>query len=89
MAKTTPRKRPGAPLKIEVLYAYLSVDEAGDEGLCGYVPKGGGPWTPMIGADWKRVQSLKGIARELARESGRAIRLAIFGTREDLEVIQP
>lgn len=72
--------------RIETLWAFLSVDKQGNEGLCGHVIPGLG-WIGMMAADERRVDALREIAREIARESGKKIRLAKFTLREDLSVI--
>jgi hypothetical protein len=42
---------------------------------------------PLVAADRARVESLRGIAREIARLGGRPVKLVRFLVREDLEVI--
>jgi hypothetical protein len=73
--------------RIETLWAYLSIDEGG-EGVCA-APLGPLPVVPLIAADRARVESIKPIARELAKRFGKPVRLAKFSTREDVEIYQP
>lgn len=59
----------GRFLKIEKLYAFVSKDKDGNEGVMA-MQKPSGVWLPLIGADMKRVDSLKPIADEIAKVSG-------------------
>jgi hypothetical protein len=73
-------------LFVESLWAFLSVDEQGNEGLCGHRVEGLG-WVALVGADEARVVLLRPIAKQIARESGSKIKLVRFTTREELEMI--
>jgi hypothetical protein len=73
-------------LKIDELYAFIVSDETA-EGLPAF--SANGMMIPMVCADKARVDSLRGIARKMARESGRKITLARFSVRENIEVIEP
>lgn len=74
-------------LKIDEVFAFVSVDDEG-EGICGFM-RPNGQWMPLVGADMKRVESLRPIAKDIARSSGKTIRLLHFSTRRELEVIEP
>lgn len=43
----------------------------------------------MLRIDMARVDSLRGIARDIASASGKKIRLLLFEGRKELEVIEP
>ena len=73
--------------KIETLYAYLSENSPDDEGLVGM--KVGDTWVAMVGADMQRMESLKDIAQDMARATGKKIILAKFSTKTVLETIEP
>jgi len=74
--------------KIDVLFAFISVNEGlEDEGVVAALV--GDTWMPLVGADMDRVESLKPLAVEVARVTGKRIVLAKFGNREDLEEIAP
>ena len=73
--------------RIEHIWAYLSLDEAG-EGVCAG-PLGPYPFVPFIAADPARLAQLGPLAREIARRADRVIILAKFGSREDVERIEP
>lgn len=75
------------PLKIEEMFAFVSVDEKGDEGVCGFTNPETGEWIPMVGADMARVDSLKGMARSIARITGRPVKLIKFRDRLEVEDI--
>ncbi len=76
--------------KIEEMYAYIAHerDDPADEGLTAF--KGSsGAWLPMVGADEKRMTSLKLMAQGIANITGQKITLVKFSVRTDLETIIP
>jgi hypothetical protein len=73
--------------KINALWAFLAVDEDGDEGVIGF-QAGDGP-VPLVGADENRVESYRELATLTALASGLTVRLVKFSTREELEVFTP
>jgi hypothetical protein len=74
------------PRCIERIWAWLSVDAAGNEGvLAGPSPFGG--LMPLIAADEARLESLRPMARAIAAGAKMRIVLARFETRADLELI--
>jgi hypothetical protein len=74
-------------LQITEMYAFVAVDRDGDEGIIG-MRAPDGSWMPLVGADKARVESLRSIAREIARASHREVRLLRFSVREELEVLR-
>jgi len=58
----------GRFLKITELYAFVSKDKDGNEGLLGFRSHEG--WMPMVGADVERVESLIPLANEIKKRSG-------------------
>lgn len=75
--------------RLRELWAYLAVDPADDqEGVAAFLGPGG-MWMPMIGGDERRIRDLEPQARQLARHSGRKMRLVKFTVREDLKEIDP
>jgi len=82
------RHDPGNHLRrIDHIWAFLSLDEAG-EGVCAG-PLGPYPFVPLIAADPAQLAQLGPLAREIARRADRVIILAKFGSREDVERIEP
>ena len=82
-------KPPNVIQRIDMLYAFMSVDEQGREGLCA-VPMRGLPGPiPLITADKGRLESLIPIAQALANRANMHIRLVMFSARQDLDVIEP
>ena len=69
------------------VWAFLSIDQDGDEAICG-MPFDGG-WIAMIAADMKRVESLMPIATAMAKQSGMKIKLVKFTTRREIQEIGP
>jgi len=74
--------------KIEVIYAFISIDEGpDDEGIVAALV--GDRWLPLVGADMDRVESLRPLAMGVACATEKRIVLARFGDREDLEELKP
>ncbi len=77
---------PSQGYRIDRLFAYLSVDANG-EGVAAATING--ILMPLIGADADRVMALRPYAEEVARLSGRPVRLVRFDTRTEVEVLEP
>jgi len=74
--------------KIDAIFAFISVDEGPeDEGIV--AARMGNMWMPLVGADMDRIDSLRPLAVEVARLTGKKIVLAKFSVREDLEELEP
>jgi len=79
---------PGYSLeRIDHLWAWVSFDESG-EGVCAFITADGLA-VPLIAADENRLRAMRPRAVEIARMSGKPVRLVQFTTRRDIEVIQP
>ena len=76
-------------LRIDQMYAFVVLDKDGTEGVAAMMVDGGRGWLPMVGADMARVESLKPLAQQLAKERGVEIRLLRFGNRELVETFKP
>lgn len=71
------------------VWAYLSKDGNGNEGVCAvFTGAFGTSLIPLIAADQVRLAALTPIAERLARESGRKIVLVEFAGRTDLREIE-
>ena len=77
--------KPKNYLRIDELWAFVSVDEDGDEGICAFSPPGSQLMMTMVAADKNRVESLKPIAKDLAKKAKMTIRLVRFFDKEILE----
>ena len=75
-------------LRIDELYAFISKDEEGNEGLCGYSPQPG-VYIGMVCANPERVAILKPLADDIAKQGNREIRLVKFSIRTELETYNP
>lgn len=72
--------------KIETIFAFVAEDSGpDDEGIIGI--KTGLWWMPLVGADMARVESLRPFARNVARTTGKKVKLLHFTNREEVEVI--
>ena len=76
------------PFTITEIKAYVSVDEGGEEGVCAMLGNDG-MWLPMICADDRRLGLLRPLAEQLAKSTGKPIKVLRFSQREEVEVIQP
>lgn len=79
---------PNTMPRIGAIWAYLSRDSHGNEGLCAAPIGPGGMTVPMIAADQARLESLTPIAEQLAAMTGVTIVLVEFTTRTELREIK-
>jgi hypothetical protein len=77
---------PGNYLKIDTMFAFISQDEQGNEGVVG-MPTANGVMA-MVGADMRMVDKLRPIAKQIAKHTKKKIVLIKFENRTDLEVIE-
>lgn len=64
------------PKIITELYAFVSTDIDGNEGVVGMqTPEG---WMPLIGADMDRVESMVSAAKEIQRVTGQLVFIKKF-----------
>jgi|CXWL01.1.fsa_nt_gi hypothetical protein len=74
--------------KITEMYAFVTADQGpDDEGVVGVNTPSG--WMPLVGADMKRMEALKPIAKEVARETRKTIRILKFTTMTEVGKISP
>lgn len=73
--------------KIDKLFAFIADDTSG-EGVAAFHDNTLG-MVPMVGADMKRVESLRGMAQMIADQTGNSIKVCEFSVRTELEVIKP
>jgi hypothetical protein len=72
--------------KIESMYAFVVEDIApDDEGLIAQAV--GSMWMPLVGADMKRIDSLRPVAAAIGKRIGKKIKLVKFTNRQEVEVI--
>lgn len=73
-------------LKIEEVYVFVSVNQDG-EGIVGQTIElmGSPVFMPFVCADKARMQSLKPLAKKIAKESGKKIKLIRLSVREEIE----
>lgn len=74
-----------APLRIDQIFAAVSTEENGDEGVCTVMM--GDMWVPLLAADVERLDWIREKAAEVGAASGRKIRLIRLSTREELEIL--
>lgn len=72
--------------RIEEMYAFITEDTGpDDEGIIGMnTPQG---WMPFVGADMARVESLRPLVLQIAKDLGKEVKLLHFTKREELEIL--
>lgn len=70
--------------RIEHVWAFVSIDDNDEGGICGAAIGLGGSWLPLIGADEQRLRALLPLAEEIASATGKRIKLIKLTTREDI-----
>lgn len=75
---------PNKLLSINSLYAFVSVDNEGNEGLCAYFEPKAGMWMAMVAADEARVASLIPYAEEMSKNSEKKIKLIRLTNRVEI-----
>lgn len=71
---------------ISNLWAFLSVDENGNEGICG-ARVADGEWFALVTAEQEMLPMLKELAKIACYGSKKQVQLVKFGTRENVEII--
>lgn len=76
------------PFHITKLWAWVSADRTGEEGIPAYFDVLQGATMPMIGSDEERIRELRPMAQELA-DRGYPMRLVRFETQVVIEELKP
>ena len=71
--------------RIERIFAFIAEENPQDEGIVAM--KMGAAWMPLVGADMARVESLRPIAEDIAKVTGKTVKLIVFETRKELEYL--
>jgi hypothetical protein len=74
-------------MKIERIYCWIATDKDGDEGICGGMFDD--MWLMLAGADRPRIESFRGFAEEIARQTGSPVKLKVFGTGTVIDQVEP
>jgi hypothetical protein len=69
--------------RIGSVFAYLSKDKDGNEGVCAGPLGPGGMLVPLIAADPARLKAITPLAEKIAKATGMTIVLVEFTTRID------
>jgi hypothetical protein len=78
---------PPATQPITELFAYVMIDDAGNEGICATTV--GTTSMPLVFGYQRIAEKAMPFAEELTRKTGKTIRLVKFTTRQELRVIRP
>jgi hypothetical protein len=78
---------PPNKLRIDKLWAWLSVDKDGNEGVCATTV--GNLVFPLIAADEDRLAEIREFAQEISEgvQGERKLRLICFSNREEIETL--
>lgn len=68
---------------IAELFAYVSLDERGNEGICA-MEVDNGLWLAMVTSKARIAEKMKATAANIAREGGMTVRLVRFEMREEM-----
>lgn len=79
---------PPAKQPITEIFAYVSIDDHGNEGVCG-MNAGALGWVPMVFGNARLAEVVRPAAQMIATESGKVVRLVRFTTREELQALSP
>ena len=72
--------------RIDEVFVFIASDKDG-EGVPAF--SDGNMMLPLVCADKARVDSLRSMAKVIARKTGNKITLCRFSVREEIEVIEP
>lgn len=75
------------PKKVTELYAFICIDDDGDEAVPGVQMQG--VWHPMMGADLDNAESFMDFAQQIANDTGKPIRILRFTQFEQIGEIRP
>jgi len=78
---------PDNTFRITAIYAAVSVDDSGMEGVCAALLNG--TWTPLIAADETRLEWIVAQARMLAPATGKRIKIIKLTSRIEVMDIPP
>lgn len=73
--------------RIDVMYAYICLDEDGTEGVPAL--EMGGNSYPLMGADMAMAAMLRPYAMKISKQMGKKVTLCRFSTREIVEEFLP
>lgn len=73
---------------IESITVAAAIDEEGQiEGICGVMF--GGDWMPLVSADEERYAQIRVLAKMVAANGKKTIKMVRFTTRSEVETITP
>jgi hypothetical protein len=72
-------------LRIDKIWAAISVDEEGNEGLVGFYSAQTKGWMPLVAADEARLVNVKEMAQKIARKQQCLVRLIELSTRVEIQ----
>lgn len=75
--------------RVTECFAFLQVDPNDDQEGSPTLVMAGGALLPMISFDFRHKDSLRPVAEQYAKQTGRRIRLVRFSQLEEVEVFEP
>lgn len=86
MADDRPAWKAGTGKRIERLYAWVVEEADGGEGVAAISTPALG-WTPLVGADLERMESMRDFALAIRHQLGRPVVLKEFGCGTVIETL--
>lgn len=74
-------------LRIDAVWMAISVDENGNEGVCAAPLQG--MTVPLIAADEARLPFVRDMAQQIAKLTGKRVKLIRLHQRTEVEVFEP
>lgn len=74
--------------KISEIYAFIAVDDEGDEGICSVHHRNEG-WVPLVTQNREDLDKLRPVAADVALRTGHVVHLRRYKVMEIVEVIHP
>ena len=68
--------------RIDAVWMAVSVDAAGNEGLCAVLQ--GGVWVPLIAADERRLEWIIALAQHSALQTGKRVKVITLTVRTEI-----
>ncbi len=73
---------------ITELFAFISVDDKGNEGICA-TAMGDGVWLAMVTSKQRIAEMMKPAAEDIARQGGKTVKLIRMSARAELWQTNP
>jgi hypothetical protein len=73
--------------RVTEIWAWLAVGDDNEEGIVAF--QGPDGWLPLVMADRTRLDSLRSLAEEIARQGDKTLHLVRLSAREEIDSLPP